>query len=153
MADPEVDHDFAYNEQGEIDIFLSSYEPDWEYDITAERFVNRIVYCLAGTIALQRPRSLWILLGRPPASPSPVSSPATSPLVVKGGVTRMKEHLSGFHKNVDPFSKILDAVRDEIKSYISLPHQNILHRSNLRIELMLDLTTRVSAALGIHLLL
>ncbi|PKU61059.1 hypothetical protein MA16_Dca028200 [Dendrobium catenatum] len=79
MADPKVDHGFAYNEQGEIDIFLSPfYELDWEYNVTVERYVNRIVYCLTGTIELQRPRTLWTLIGRPPASSTPASSPATS---------------------------------------------------------------------------
>ncbi|XP_028550851.1 uncharacterized protein LOC110112362 [Dendrobium catenatum] len=39
--------------------------------------------------------------------------------VVKGGVTRMKEHLSGSHKNVAPCSKVPDAVREEIKSYMN----------------------------------
>ncbi|PKU63857.1 hypothetical protein MA16_Dca010775 [Dendrobium catenatum] len=81
MADPKVDHGFAYTEQEEIDIFLSPfYEPDWEYDVTVERYVNHIVYCLAGTIKLQRPRTPWTLIGHPPASPTPASSPATSPL-------------------------------------------------------------------------
>ncbi|PKU85062.1 hypothetical protein MA16_Dca022298 [Dendrobium catenatum] len=90
MADPEVDHGFAYTEHGEIDIFLSPfYEPDWEYNVTVERYVNRIVYCLAGTIDLQRPRTPWILLGRPPASPTPASSPTTSPL----GITCVMWHL------------------------------------------------------------
>ncbi|KAL0921370.1 hypothetical protein M5K25_008434 [Dendrobium thyrsiflorum] len=39
--------------------------------------------------------------------------------VVKGGVTRMKEHLSGSHKNVAPCSKVPDTIREEIKSYMN----------------------------------
>ncbi|KAL0911890.1 hypothetical protein M5K25_017823 [Dendrobium thyrsiflorum] len=39
--------------------------------------------------------------------------------VVKGGVTRMKEHLSGSHKNVAPCSKVPDTLREEIKSYMN----------------------------------
>ncbi|KAL0906306.1 hypothetical protein M5K25_024789 [Dendrobium thyrsiflorum] len=39
--------------------------------------------------------------------------------VVKGGVIRMKEHLSGSHKNVAPCSKVPDTIREEIKSYMN----------------------------------
>ncbi|KAL0910409.1 hypothetical protein M5K25_021389 [Dendrobium thyrsiflorum] len=39
--------------------------------------------------------------------------------VVNGGVTRMKEHLSGSHKNVAPCSKVPDTIREEIKSYMN----------------------------------
>ncbi|KAL0921491.1 hypothetical protein M5K25_008568 [Dendrobium thyrsiflorum] len=39
--------------------------------------------------------------------------------VVKGGVTRMKKHLSGSHKNVAPCSKVPDTIREEIKSYMN----------------------------------
>ncbi|KAL0904591.1 hypothetical protein M5K25_026719 [Dendrobium thyrsiflorum] len=39
--------------------------------------------------------------------------------IVKGGVTRMKEHLSGSHKNVAPCFKVPDTVREEIKSYMN----------------------------------
>ncbi|KAL0910117.1 hypothetical protein M5K25_021057 [Dendrobium thyrsiflorum] len=39
--------------------------------------------------------------------------------VVKCGVTRMKEHLSGYHMNVAPCSKVPDTIRDEIKSYMN----------------------------------
>ncbi|PKU85535.1 Putative ion channel POLLUX-like 2 [Dendrobium catenatum] len=79
MADPEVNHDFAYNEQGEIDIFLSPfYKPDWEYNITVERYVNRFVYCLSHTIELQRPRTLWSLTGRYVPPPPPATFPTTT---------------------------------------------------------------------------
>ncbi|PKU83088.1 hypothetical protein MA16_Dca007759 [Dendrobium catenatum] len=74
MADPEVDHGFAYNAQGEIDILLSPfYEPDWEYDGTVERYVNRIFYCLTETIDLQRPRTLWFLIGHSVPLPTPAT--------------------------------------------------------------------------------
>ncbi|KAI0524055.1 hypothetical protein KFK09_003419 [Dendrobium nobile] len=76
MADPEVDHGFAYNDRGEIDILLSPfYEPNWEYDETAERFVKRILFCLAHTIDLQKPKMPWLLVGRYTPAPFAASSP------------------------------------------------------------------------------
>ncbi|PKU77344.1 hypothetical protein MA16_Dca026288 [Dendrobium catenatum] len=70
MIDPEVDHGFAYNERGEIDILISPfYEPDWEYDETVERYVKRILYCLVETIDLQKPKTPWLLVGRYTPSP------------------------------------------------------------------------------------
>ncbi|PKU68100.1 hypothetical protein MA16_Dca027757 [Dendrobium catenatum] len=75
MADPEVDHGFAYNDRGEIDIHLSPfYDPNWEYDETVERYVKRILYCLAKMIDLQKTKTPWLLVGR--TTPSSV---ATSP--------------------------------------------------------------------------
>ncbi|KAL0928982.1 hypothetical protein M5K25_000921 [Dendrobium thyrsiflorum] len=38
--------------------------------------------------------------------------------VVKGGVTRMKEHLSGSHKNVAPCANVPDKVKEEICAYM-----------------------------------
>ncbi|KAL0911852.1 hypothetical protein M5K25_017779 [Dendrobium thyrsiflorum] len=38
--------------------------------------------------------------------------------VVKGGVTRMKEHLSSSHKNVAPCANVPDKVKDEIAAYM-----------------------------------
>ncbi|KAL0919159.1 hypothetical protein M5K25_011233 [Dendrobium thyrsiflorum] len=38
--------------------------------------------------------------------------------VVKGGVTRMKEHLSGSHKNVAPCTNVPDKVKEEICAYM-----------------------------------
>ncbi|KAL0909152.1 hypothetical protein M5K25_019995 [Dendrobium thyrsiflorum] len=38
--------------------------------------------------------------------------------VVKGGVTRMKEHLSGSHKNVAPCANVPDKVKEEITAYM-----------------------------------
>ncbi|KAI0511557.1 hypothetical protein KFK09_012187 [Dendrobium nobile] len=61
---PEVDHGFAYNPLGDIDILHSPfYEPDWEYDESVEDYVNRIIYCLAETIDLQKTKMLWLIIG------------------------------------------------------------------------------------------
>ncbi|PKU62334.1 hypothetical protein MA16_Dca021915 [Dendrobium catenatum] len=77
MANPDVDHGFAYNAQGEIDILYSPfYEPDWEYDESVKRYINRILYCLAGTIDLQKPKTPW-LISHPPLPPPPATSPST----------------------------------------------------------------------------
>ncbi|KAL0915514.1 hypothetical protein M5K25_015940 [Dendrobium thyrsiflorum] len=38
--------------------------------------------------------------------------------MVKGGVTRMNEHLSRSHKNVEPYAKVPNIVREKIKTYI-----------------------------------
>ncbi|PKU70264.1 hypothetical protein MA16_Dca019242 [Dendrobium catenatum] len=79
MADPKVDHDFAYNDRGEIDILLSPfYDPDWEYDEMVERYVKRILYSLAHTIDLQKPKTPWHLIGRSTPSPSAATSPPPS---------------------------------------------------------------------------
>ncbi|PKU67774.1 hypothetical protein MA16_Dca016943 [Dendrobium catenatum] len=65
MADPEIDHDFDYNSQGEIDILRSHfYETEWGYDDSIEDYVNRILFCLAETIELQQPRVTWHLIRR-----------------------------------------------------------------------------------------
>ncbi|PKU80784.1 hypothetical protein MA16_Dca014622 [Dendrobium catenatum] len=78
MADPEVNHDLAYNAQGEINILRSPfYEPDWEYDDLVESYVNRIIYCLAETIEILQPRAPWLLIVRAPLSPPPVTAPLT----------------------------------------------------------------------------
>ncbi|PKU66064.1 hypothetical protein MA16_Dca017385 [Dendrobium catenatum] len=78
MADPVVDHGFAYNDRGEIDIFLSPfYDPDWEYNETVKRYVKRILYCLAETIDLQKPKMPWLLIGRSTPSSSVTTSPST----------------------------------------------------------------------------
>ncbi|KAL0904666.1 hypothetical protein M5K25_026796 [Dendrobium thyrsiflorum] len=49
--------------------------------------------------------------------------------VVKGGVTRMKEHLSGLHKNVAPCANVPDKVKEEISAYMkkSTPAKHLQH--------------------------
>ncbi|PKU77951.1 hypothetical protein MA16_Dca011571 [Dendrobium catenatum] len=81
MADPEVDHGLAYNALEEIDILRSPfYEPDWEYDESVEDYVNRILYCLAETIDLQKPKTRWLIISHPSPPPPPVTSLSTKVL-------------------------------------------------------------------------
>ncbi|PKU81973.1 hypothetical protein MA16_Dca003990 [Dendrobium catenatum] len=62
MDDPEVDHGLAYNALGKIDILRSPfYEPDGEYDESVEDYINRILYYLAETIDLQKPKTPWLI--------------------------------------------------------------------------------------------
>ncbi|PKU84521.1 hypothetical protein MA16_Dca003034 [Dendrobium catenatum] len=115
----EVDHGFAYNALGEIDILRCPfYKPDWEYDESVEDYINRILYCLAETTDLQKPKTHWLLIGRSTPFPPSATSPSTKVFVVKGGVTRM-EYLSGSHKNVAPCSNVHDTIREEIKTYMN----------------------------------
>ncbi|PKU84472.1 hypothetical protein MA16_Dca002985 [Dendrobium catenatum] len=80
-VDPEVDHRFAYNTQGEIDILLSPfYDPDWEYEESMKSYVNRILYCLAKRIEYQQPKEPWLLVGRSTSSSPPATSPANKAL-------------------------------------------------------------------------
>ncbi|PKU66037.1 hypothetical protein MA16_Dca009113 [Dendrobium catenatum] len=71
MADPEADHGFAYNSQGQIDILQSPFfDPDWEFKDFVEDYIDRILIHLAETIDEQRPSGQWQLVRRPHAPPS-----------------------------------------------------------------------------------
>ncbi|PKU71438.1 hypothetical protein MA16_Dca004280 [Dendrobium catenatum] len=83
MADPEVDHGFANNSQGQIDILQSPFfDPDWEFEDSVESYVDRILYHLAEMIDKQRPTGHWQIVSRPSTSSPPVTSPANNTLRV-----------------------------------------------------------------------
>ncbi|PKU69534.1 hypothetical protein MA16_Dca019220 [Dendrobium catenatum] len=81
MADLERDHGFAYDFQGDIDIVRSPFfDVGFGFDHTVDDYLNRIIPTLVDIIDEQLPADDWILNGRPPSSPNPASSLATSPL-------------------------------------------------------------------------
>ncbi|PKU81207.1 hypothetical protein MA16_Dca018241 [Dendrobium catenatum] len=76
MANPEVDHGFAYDSQGQIDILQSPFfDPDRELKDSIDDYVDHIIFHLAETINEQRPFGQWQLVGRPPAPPSLATFP------------------------------------------------------------------------------
>ncbi|PKU76218.1 PTI1-like tyrosine-protein kinase 2 [Dendrobium catenatum] len=81
MADPEVDHGFVLDSRGDIDVVRSPFfDVGFGFDNTVEYYLNRII-----PPSRENPRRAtsgrkWIINGHPPASPTPASSPATSPL-------------------------------------------------------------------------
>ncbi|KAI0495192.1 hypothetical protein KFK09_025342 [Dendrobium nobile] len=82
MADPKVDHGFAYNSQGKIDILQSLFfDPDWEIEDTVDNYVDRILFHLVETIDEQRPSGQLQIVGHSPASP-----PFTFPWIKTVGV-------------------------------------------------------------------
>ncbi|PKU87541.1 hypothetical protein MA16_Dca018072 [Dendrobium catenatum] len=81
MADPERDHGFANDFQGDIDVVRSPFfDVGFGFDHTVEDYLNRILPTLVDVNDEQLPADDWIINGCPPSSPNPASSPATSPL-------------------------------------------------------------------------
>ncbi|KAL0927408.1 hypothetical protein M5K25_001574 [Dendrobium thyrsiflorum] len=79
MGDPNVDHDFYYDDQGRVDVLRSPFfDVAFENDTTADEYVERILYQLTLAIEDQLPASRWCLVSRRPSSPNPATSPATS---------------------------------------------------------------------------
>ncbi|PKU68527.1 hypothetical protein MA16_Dca016459 [Dendrobium catenatum] len=82
MADPEFEWGLVFDAHGNLDIqrspfFNAGFDSN---DDTVGTYLDRILSTLIHVIEKQRPDSEWIIDSRPPALPSPVSSPATSPL-------------------------------------------------------------------------
>ncbi|KAL0915002.1 hypothetical protein M5K25_015398 [Dendrobium thyrsiflorum] len=51
MADPELDHEFVYNDQGHVDILNSPFfDVNLEIDRTVEEYVERITFSLVAAI-------------------------------------------------------------------------------------------------------
>ncbi|KAL0911410.1 hypothetical protein M5K25_019549 [Dendrobium thyrsiflorum] len=79
MGDPDVDHGFYYDEQGQVDILNSSFfDVSFGNDPTADEYVERIIYQLTLAIEDQLPAGRWCLVSRRPSSPDLATSPATS---------------------------------------------------------------------------
>ncbi|KAH0466250.1 hypothetical protein IEQ34_006353 [Dendrobium chrysotoxum] len=65
MADPEVDHGFAYDEYGQIGILQSPFfDPGFGFDFTVEEYVERILYTLANVVEEQLSSAPWQITGR-----------------------------------------------------------------------------------------
>ncbi|KAL0914092.1 hypothetical protein M5K25_017596 [Dendrobium thyrsiflorum] len=76
MVDPEVDHEFAYDSQGQIDILrLPFFDPHWEFVDSVEDYVDCILYHLAEIIDLQRPSGQLAIIRRSSPPPSPTTLP------------------------------------------------------------------------------
>ncbi|KAL0905024.1 hypothetical protein M5K25_027195 [Dendrobium thyrsiflorum] len=78
MADPTVDHGFAYDEQGRIVVLRSPYfDPYPEWDLTIGGYLNRIRHQLAWAVEDLLPAGRWTIVGRrPPPPPPPPPSPS-----------------------------------------------------------------------------
>ncbi|KAL0906515.1 hypothetical protein M5K25_025013 [Dendrobium thyrsiflorum] len=60
MADPELDHSFVYNDQGQVDILKSPFfDINLEIDRTVEEYVDRIVFSFAAAIDEQLSPIQW----------------------------------------------------------------------------------------------
>ncbi|KAL0927594.1 hypothetical protein M5K25_001779 [Dendrobium thyrsiflorum] len=113
---------------------------------SANEYIDRILYQLTLAVEEHIHPERWEIISRHPPPPTPATFPPTGILralllvaivllvlqfhsqldeehetwlrVVKGGVTRMKEHLSCSHKNVAPCASVPDNVKDEIAAYM-----------------------------------
>ncbi|KAL0906495.1 hypothetical protein M5K25_024992 [Dendrobium thyrsiflorum] len=78
MGDPDVDHGFYYDEQGQVDILNSPFFDVSGNDPTADEYVEMIIYQLTLAIEDQLPAGHWCLVSRRPSSLNLATSPATS---------------------------------------------------------------------------
>ncbi|KAL0919695.1 hypothetical protein M5K25_011809 [Dendrobium thyrsiflorum] len=66
MADPEQDHKFVYNDQGQIDVFKSPFfNVNLEIDQTVEDYADRIIFSLAAAIEEQLAPAQWQIISKP----------------------------------------------------------------------------------------
>ncbi|PKU61991.1 hypothetical protein MA16_Dca026056 [Dendrobium catenatum] len=78
MANPEINHGFVFNSQGEIDVIQSPFfDLGFGFNNTVEEYVDRILLHLADVVDEQRPTKEWKITGRLPASPPPATFPTT----------------------------------------------------------------------------
>ncbi|PKU59036.1 hypothetical protein MA16_Dca029107 [Dendrobium catenatum] len=81
MVDPEVDSGFVLDAHGDIHITRSPFfDVGFDFDDIVEDYLNRILPHLVGILDDQFSDYEWTINDHPPASPTPSSSPATSPL-------------------------------------------------------------------------
>ncbi|KAL0915097.1 hypothetical protein M5K25_015498 [Dendrobium thyrsiflorum] len=66
MADPDQNHEFVYNDQGQVDINkLPFFDLNLEINQTVEDYVERIIYTLAAAINEQLPPVQWQIVSKP----------------------------------------------------------------------------------------
>ncbi|KAL0905565.1 hypothetical protein M5K25_023996 [Dendrobium thyrsiflorum] len=94
MGDPEIDHGFMYDDQGQTDVLRSPFfDVNLNVDDTVDGYIDRILFTLVPSIEEHIPTGSWQLIGRPPSSPPPATSPtnytigATCLLVASLGFT------------------------------------------------------------------
>ncbi|KAL0922082.1 hypothetical protein M5K25_006044 [Dendrobium thyrsiflorum] len=76
MADPEVDHGFVFDDQGQTDILRSPFfDLNLNEDESVEDYVDRILFTLVPSIEEHIPTSHRKIIGRPSSSPPPATSP------------------------------------------------------------------------------
>ncbi|KAL0906704.1 hypothetical protein M5K25_025219 [Dendrobium thyrsiflorum] len=79
MGDPDVDHEFLYDEQGRVDILQSPFfDVTFGSDRTVDEYVDRIIYQLTLAIEDRIPQGRWYLIGRPSTPPNLAPNPATT---------------------------------------------------------------------------
>ncbi|KAL0921544.1 hypothetical protein M5K25_008627 [Dendrobium thyrsiflorum] len=79
MGDPDVDHEFLYDEQGRVDILQSPFfDVTFGSDRTNDEYVDRIIYQLTLAIEDRIPQGRWYLIGRPSTPPNLAPNPATT---------------------------------------------------------------------------
>ncbi|KAL0928276.1 hypothetical protein M5K25_000148 [Dendrobium thyrsiflorum] len=79
MEDPDVDHEFLYDEQGRVDILQSPFfNVTFGSDRTVDEYVDRIIYQLTFAIEDRIPQGRWYLIGRPSTPPNLAPNPATT---------------------------------------------------------------------------
>ncbi|KAL0919533.1 hypothetical protein M5K25_011632 [Dendrobium thyrsiflorum] len=78
MADPEVDHDFVFDDQGQTDILGSPFfDLNLDVDDSVEGFVDRILFTLVPSIEEHIPIGHWKIVSRPSNSP-PLATSSTN---------------------------------------------------------------------------
>ncbi|KAL0919395.1 hypothetical protein M5K25_011487 [Dendrobium thyrsiflorum] len=71
MGDPDIDHEFLFDDQGRVDILGSPFfDVNFGDDRTADEYVDRIVYQLSLAIENQLPPGHWYIISAPPTSPA-----------------------------------------------------------------------------------
>ncbi|KAL0923166.1 hypothetical protein M5K25_007211 [Dendrobium thyrsiflorum] len=79
MGDPDIDHGFLYDDQGRVDLLGSPFfDVEFGNDRTADKYVDRIIYQLSLAIEDRIPPGRWNIVGAPPTSPDPATSPAAT---------------------------------------------------------------------------
>ncbi|KAL0908395.1 hypothetical protein M5K25_022889 [Dendrobium thyrsiflorum] len=82
MADPEVDHGFAFDQQGRTNILRSQFfDVYFSHDEIANDYIDRILYQLSLSIEEHIHPGRWIIVGRPPLPHPPATTPPTKVFV------------------------------------------------------------------------
>ncbi|KAL0923468.1 hypothetical protein M5K25_007526 [Dendrobium thyrsiflorum] len=65
MENPELDHGFVYNDQGQVDILKSPFfEVNLEIDRTVEEYIDKIIFSLAAAINVQLSPFQWQIVSK-----------------------------------------------------------------------------------------
>ncbi|KAL0907256.1 hypothetical protein M5K25_025814 [Dendrobium thyrsiflorum] len=80
MVDHDVDHGFVFDQQGRTDILRSPFFDDYfsQDDVTADDYLDRILYQLTLAVEERIRPSRWVIIGRRPPPPSPTTFPSTT---------------------------------------------------------------------------